>query len=280
MFDWDDLRHFAALAEEGSLSAAARRLGVEHATVARRVSALERAAGAKLVDRRTGRYALTPMGESLAAHAHRMQDEAFAAERALAGSAGQAVEVSLSAPPMISALLVAPRLAALRRAHPHLTLRLLGDVRSVSLARREADMAVRLTRPDDASLVGRKVATIRYGLYASRDYLAARDAGGYEFIAFDQSLDHVPQQALLKEIAGNRPIVLRTNDLAAQWIAAQNNVGIAALPTFAGEKAGLVELAGGRQIERDAWLVYHRDLRGAPAVAALSAFVAECMAAA
>ena len=275
MLDWDDLRHFAALADEGSLSAAARRLGVEHATVARRVSALEAAAGAKLVDRRSGRYVLTPAGEALAAHAHRMQDEAFAAERALrVGSQDLAVELSLSAPPMISILLIAPRLAELRRLHPHLRLRLLGDVRNVSLSRLDADMAVRLVRPDDPSLVGRRLASIRYALYATAEYLAAHAEADWEFIAFDQSLDHVAQQAMLKEIAGSRPIVIRTNELMAQLAAVRCHAGIAALPAFAGD--GLVEVSG-RAIERDVWLIYHRDLRGTPAITAVSAFVGECM---
>jgi DNA-binding transcriptional LysR family regulator len=77
MFDWDDLRHFAALADAGSLSAAARRLRVEHATVARRVAALEATAGVKLVDRRSGRYVLTPDGQRVADHARRIENEAF-----------------------------------------------------------------------------------------------------------------------------------------------------------------------------------------------------------
>lgn len=279
MLDWDDLRHFTALADDGSLSAAARRLRVEHATVARRIAALEASVGAKLVDRRGGRYVLTAEGQRVADHARRMQAEALGIERALrAGRDDGPVEVSVSAPPLFATHLIAPRLAGLRREHPRLHLRLLGESRTVSLPRGEADIAVRLSRPADTTLVGRKVGSVTYRLYGSQAYLASRRPEGFEFIAFDESLDGAPHQVWLKTVAGERPIVFRTNDLGIQCAAALGGVGVAALPTFVGDAAGLA-LADpeGRSSMRDVWLAFHRDLRDDPAVAAVAAFLAECL---
>jgi len=279
MFDWDDLRHFTALADNGSLSAAARRLGVEHATVARRIAALEEAVGARLVDRRGGRYVLTAEGERVADHARRMQAEALDIERALrAGRDDAEMEVSVSAPPLIAAHLIAPHLAALRERQPRLRLHLLGESRTVSLARGEADLVLRLARPSDATLIARRLGSVAYRLYASKAYLDARRPEAFEFIAFDESLDNAPHQVWLKAVAGDRPIRLRTNDLAIQCAAAQGGAGVAALPSFVGDAAGL-ELALPDEAAkiREIWLAFHRDLRDSPAVAAVAAFLADCI---
>lgn len=279
MLDWDDLRHFIALADEGSLSAAARRLRVEHATVARRIAALETSVGVKLVDRRAGRYALTPDGERVAESARRMEAEAFAIERAVhARRELVSIEVSVSAPPVIVSRLIAPHLVALRQAHPHIRMRLLAESRTVSLPRREADLALRLTRPSDLSLVARKLGSVTYRLYGSAEYLGGRKEEDYEFIAFDESLDSAPHQVWLKELAGKRPIVLRTNDMAAQCAAAEAHMGIAALPSFLGEATGLQQAdPANRSIVRDIWLTYHEDLRDNAAIVTVAAFLAECM---
>lgn len=278
MFDWDDLRHFAALADTGSLSAAARRLRVEHATVARRVAALEAAAGVKLVDRRSGRYVLTADGQRVADHARRIENEALALERALLSRQSDfATEVSISAPPQIAVSLITPRLAELKQDHPELRLRLLGESRTVSLPRREADIAIRLTRPSDATLMARKVGVMPYGLYASRDYIASRSEPDFEFVAFDESLDESPHQLWLKKHAGTRPIVFRSNELAILIAAAKADMGVAALPAFAAQEAHLqrVETPDGF-LKRDVWITYHQDMRDNPAVATTAGFLAKC----
>lgn len=280
MLDWDNLRHFLALADDGSLSAAARRLRVEHATVARRVAALESEVGVKLVDRRAGRYALTPDGRRVADYARRMENEAFSIERLLrAAQDNLAAEMTITAPPLIASHLIAPRLAMLRRDHPNLRLRLLGDSRTVSLPRREADIALRLSRPDDAALVSRRIGSMTYRLYASAAYLRRRAKADYEFIAFDESLDHVAQQSWLNGLLAGRPVVLRSNDLAVQSAAAQAGVGIAALPDFLGAEAGLrqAEPALG-PVTRDVWLTYHEDMRGSPGLVVLTDFLVRCLA--
>ncbi|WP_374468463.1 LysR family transcriptional regulator [Ferrovibrio sp.] len=280
MLDWDDLRHFLALADDGSLSAAARRLRVEHATVARRVAALESATGVKLVDRRAGRYVLTPDGRRVADYARRMESEAFSIERLLRAAQNDlAAEMTITAPPLIASHLIAPRIALLRRDHPNLRLRLLGDSRTLSLPRREADIALRLNRPDDAALMIRKIGSMTYRLYGSATYLKKRAKADYEFIAFDESLDHVPQQSWLNGLLAGRPVVLRSNDLAVQHAAALAGVGIAALPDFLGTSTGLRQADPAHGVTtRDVWLTYHEDMRDSPGIPVLTDFLAGCLA--
>ncbi len=279
MLDWDDLRFFVALADEGSLSAAARRLKVDHATVARRIAALEARVNARLVDRRPRRYLLTAEGARIADHARRMEAEVFALERGtMPADAAQTVEISVSAPPMIASTLVAPRITAFQAEHPHIRFRLLAEARHVSLIRREADVALRLSRPTDPTLVIRKAGTMRYRLYATRSYVESRAPEDYGFIAFDEALRDTPQQLWMKEIAGVREIMLSTNDLAVQCAAAATGLGIAVLPDFLGELYGLCPVGDAAEhIDRDAFVTYHADLRNNRPVTAVAGFLATCL---
>lgn len=281
MFEWDDLRHFAAFARDGSLSAAARRLGVDHATVARRIQALEAALGMKLVDRRPRAHVLTTAGLRIAERAQRMEDEAFAVARAVrALNAEPTGIVSVSAPPAMSNAVIAPRLMELQQRHPGIRVHLIGEKRTASLARREADLAVRLSRPEEAALVARKVGTIGFGVYGSPGYLAARPRDARGFIAYDESQDELPQQRWLAATAGGRPVVLRASELESQRTAARTGLGLAVLPHFlAGDDPGLVCVdEEGVPAPREIWLAVHRDLRRAPPVRAVMAFLAECLA--
>lgn len=279
MNDWEDLRHFAALARDKSLSAAARRLGVDHATVARRVAALEESLQLKLVDRRPRAYVLTADGERIALLAARMEEEAFAVERAAGASqAGLSGTVTISAPPGIANTLIAPRLGELLRHHPGLAVHLIGEKRAASLSRREADVAVRLSRPAENSLVARKVGSMTFALYASPEYLAQHTPAQYGFIAYDESMNGSPQQQWLTAVAGARPIIARINDLDGHRAAARAGVGVTALPQQMGEgdaQLRRVEVKG-KPVTREVWLAVHRDMRRAPPVRAALDFLAGC----
>jgi DNA-binding transcriptional LysR family regulator len=280
--DWQDLRHFAALAREGSLSAAARRLNVDHATVARRVAALETALGLKLVDRRARTYALTAEGRRIATIAERMEATAFELDRAARGAQpGLAGSVTVTSPPTLAATLIAPRLAALYAAHPGIRVKLIGEKRSASLSRREADIAVRLSRPEEKSLIARRVGRLDFALFASPAYLDSRAPADYAFIAYDDPMDQAPQQAWLRAFAQGRPVVLRASDLEVQREAARGGIGIAALPRFFGETdPGLRRIeTGARALSREIWLAVHKDLRRAPLVRAAMEFLVGCFAA-
>ncbi|WP_316190691.1 LysR family transcriptional regulator [Bradyrhizobium sp. SZCCHNS2096] len=280
MLDWTDLCHFITLAREGTLSAAARVLGVDHVTVARRIAALERATRLKLVDRRARLYVLTEDGRRLAAAAAPMEDAAYAVERAIkATRPGLVGEVSISAPPSLANAMIAPKLIDLRRQHPGITIKLIGEKRTASLNRREADVALRLSRPADAALVARRIGSFGFSLYGAPGYLRETPPSALSFIAYDASMDEAPQQQWLKSIAGQRAIVLLTSDLENQAAAARAGVGLAALPHFLGDPdPQLVRHDSGRsEVSREIWLVVHRDLSRAPLVRAVMQFLVSCV---
>ncbi len=278
MFDWEDLRHFVALAEAGTLSGAARRLRVDHATVGRRVASLEGALGIRLIDRLPRRCVLTEAGQRIAALAGEIGEQTHAIERAARGFQAPAVvgRVTLSAPPIFASHFLAPRLAPLRQQHPLLRLVLSGEAASVSLGRQEADLAIRLGRPQERSSVVRRLGAMRFDLYAAQHYRALDKPNGWEFIAYSPMLDHLPQQQWLRKIAGERPVVFEAGDLASQHAAVRSGVGVAALPRFlAANDTGLVRLAAETPAPvRELWLVVHADLRRAPAIRAVMDFVA------
>lgn len=280
MFDWDDMRHFIALAEAGTLSGAARSLKVDHATVARHIMGLERALGETLVDRFSKRWRLTDAGRDVARMAEGMQAQAHAVERAVRGrQAGSPAMVTISAPPALASCFLAPRFAELRSRRPDLELSLLGGQALASLSRQEADIAVRLSQPTEGSSVARRIGRVVYGLYAAPAY-PQKPPNEWQFIAYDASLDHVPEQEWLRTVADGRRIVFRSNDLASQLAAARAGIGIAVLPRFLAEGDAQVATlpVKGMPFSRDVYLVVHADMQRSPAVRAVMTFIVEIIA--
>jgi DNA-binding transcriptional LysR family regulator len=146
------------------------------------------------------------------------------------------------------------------------------------LSRREADVAVRLTRPEEKSLVARRVGRVDFAFYAAPAYLDVTAPADYAFIAYDDPMEQSPQQIWLRRFARGRPVVLRASDLEVQREAAKAGIGIAALPRFFAEpEAGLRRLeSGGKSPSREIWLAVHKDLRRAPLVRAALDFLAGC----
>ncbi|WP_319005068.1 LysR family transcriptional regulator [Acuticoccus sediminis] len=267
--DWENLRHFRGFVATGSLSGAARALGVEHATVARRIAALEAQLALKLVDRRGRRLTLTPDGARIAALAKTMEADAAAISRAAAGSRSElSGEVTISAPPALAAARLVAPLAALRRQHPALAIRLIGEPRSAALALREADIAIRLSRPEAGELTIRKVGVMAFALYATRAYLDDTPEAAWTFIGYDAPLEAAPQQVRLREIAGGRPIAFAASTAEIQFAAARAGAGVAMLPDFlAGDDPALVRVGTEADVfRRDIWLAVHSDMTSAATV--------------
>ena len=280
MMNWDDLRFFAALAEEGSLAAAGRRLQVDHVTVARRVASLEERSGLKLVDRRSKKTVLTPVGLRIADHARRMQDEAFSVERAVLSSRGElAGEITVSVPPLLAMEWITPNLGAFFDTHPGINLTIRSEARIASLNRREGDIAMRLSRPTDETLVARRVGSVRYRIFASWDYLSRVPMEQRRYVLFDEDFRELPHQVWLRSIVGeNLRVVLRSNDLSLQAESVATGAGVAVLPDFVGASRGLAEADPERRhFDREVWLAWHEDLRGQPAIAAVVDFLAGCV---
>ena len=269
MTDWENLRHFAALAQAGTLSGAARQLHVEHATVARRIAALEAELNLKLVDRRGRRLSLTVDGERIAAVVEDMARGAQAVDRAAEGSRSElAGSVTVSAPPTFAAAMLARPLVALRKQHPGIKICILGETRSASLDRREADIAIRLGRPADDNLIVVKLTEISFQLYGSPAYLSQTSPENWVFIGYDESMDAAPQQAALVKQMAARSICFRASTLEIQHALVRESGGVAMLPDFmAGNDATLILAASDQQLTmRDVWLVLHPDMKGSAVI--------------
>jgi DNA-binding transcriptional LysR family regulator len=277
MVDWEDIRHFLAVAQNGTLSGAARNLKVDHATVSRRLAALEVALDVRLVDRLPRSCRLTTIGRQVFERAVEMEAGAHGISRlAKAAHAPLVGRVTLSAPPVLVTHLLAEHLARFRAEYPDIRLAVPAQGQQVSLRHREADVAVRLVRPDEAGNVGRKIGKMPFGLYAHQSYAHLAAPGRWQFIAFDQTYADMPQQRWLLGIAGDRPVACELNHISEHLIAARAGVGVAGLPCFLGDRDhGLVRIHEGvPSFSRDIWLIVHRDLRKTPAVRAVMDFVA------
>jgi DNA-binding transcriptional LysR family regulator len=195
--DWQDLRVFLALGRHGSLSAAARALGVNHATIARRLHSLEDSLGEKLVERRPEGFVLTLAGTHTLAVASDMDSASRTLGRAGPGGAPKGL-VRVNAPPALTHGYLLAKLSEMAATYPGLDIDLATDVRSISLERHEADIAVRLGRPDDGDVIAKPVTTIAYGFYATAE-MCARLAAGEEpaFIGFDEADAHLPEAVWL-----------------------------------------------------------------------------------
>lgn len=275
MADWEDIRHFLAVAQTGTLSGAARSLKVDHATVSRRLAALEATLDVRLVDRLPRSCRLTTIGRQVFERAVEMESGAHGIARlAKAAYAPLVGRVTLSAPPVLVTHLLAEHLARFRAEYPEIRLSLSAQGQQVSLSRREADIAVRLVRPSEAGSVTRKLGTMVFGLYAHRGYAHLAEPRRWQFIAFDQSFADMPQQRWLLGIAGDRSVACELNHIGEHLIAVRAGVGVAGLPCFLGDRdRDLIRIHEGvPSFARDIWLVVHRDLRKNPAARAAMDF--------
>jgi DNA-binding transcriptional LysR family regulator len=254
-------------------------LGVEHSTVARRVSALEARLGLRLFDRLPKSWSLTTEGEGLFTCALRIEEQALAFSRASMGYGSLRGTVRISAPPVFASHFVVPHLARLRQRWPDITIELIGEARQANLYRREADLALRLSRPEEPGLVAKPLAEMRYGLYGAAAW-AERAPELWEFVGYDELLRETPQQRWLEQVAAGRPFSLRSNDLGALHQACRAGLGLAALPHFlARNDDALVAFPQypctvGRQV----WMVSHPDVRRSPRVKVVAELLAQLIA--
>jgi len=281
--DWGNLRFFLEMARSGSLSKAARKLAVDRNTVARRVTTLEAELGLSLFERGPLGWTRTKAGHELADLASRVEQDvlalalhAGASDRNLTGS------VRLTTTMHLSAYLLVPALPALRARHPGLVLEIAADQRNFDLTRREADLALRMGRPQDPGLVTRKLSGIQFRFYASKALVGARrtvDLVEDPFVGYEESLVRTPQERWLAKVAPGRRVVFRCNSTASLAAAARAGVGVALLPCFVAEaEPGLVVLDGPAPPDHELWLLVHGELRRSPPVRAVIEWVDELVA--
>lgn len=281
--NWDDVRIFLAVARAGQILGAAKRLGLNHATVSRRVAALEESLNARLFRRLTTGSELTAAGEHFLAVAERMEGEMIAARAEIAGEGSDVSgTVRIGAPDGFGVAYLAPRLGELTERHPTLSVQLVPVPRSFSLSRREADIAITVERPTEGRLVASKLVDYTLGLYASKAYLDAHGAparvedlekhrlvGYVSDLLMSQSLDYAT------EIWSRWNAGFQISSALGQTAAVRSGAGIGILHTFVARAFDdLVPLAITPPIRRAYWLVYHESVRPLRRVQAVSAFIA------
>jgi DNA-binding transcriptional LysR family regulator len=280
--NWDDIRIFLAVARSGQILAAARRLGVNHATVARRLTALEDSLRTKLFDRSTSGCLLTDKGEQLLVNAERMEAEMLAAQAHIADTnVSISGTVRIGAPDGFGVAFLAPRLGELSKIYPDITVQLVPVPRSFSLSRREADIAITVDRPEHGRLVARKLVDYSLGLYASKSYLdsygrpgSAVDLKTHQLIGYVDDLVYSPSLNYAAEISRDWPAHFEIASALGQTAAVRAGAGIGILHTFiAKEDPGLEQVLPDRVINRAYWTVSHESTRPLRHVSAVLDFI-------
>jgi len=260
---WDDLRIFLAVARAGSISGAAKRLDVQHSTVSRRLRALEERLGARLLERRKSGYVLTDAGEELRVSASRMELEFLRIEGALSSQDCRlAGELHVSAINNMASSVLMPMFASFSKRHPEIRLHVEVSNRYVSLAERQADVAIRLTNTPLETLIGVRVTTVASTVYGERAYLRAlRAAGGEpEWLGVECCGFHKSWTQTACPEYEHRFFV---DDTLLTVAALRQGLGLAYLPCFMGD--GVAELerfcVPDPDLDLGLWLLFHPDLR-------------------
>ncbi len=264
--EWSDLRIFLAVAREGTLGAAARKLGQSQLTMGRRLRALEAAIGQVLFQRTGEGFVLTDEGAAVLAHAERIEEEALAVERRLAGQDRRLDGMlRISSSDWFGVHLLAPVLAEFATLQPRVVVELLTDARLYSLPRREADMVFRITPFDEPEVVSRRLLHIPYGVYLKAGSAPPRagDGTGTPLITMDTAFGGMPDAVWLKRVLPNAHVVSRSNNRDIQARLCALGAGVAVLPRPLGDAlAGVARIdLGEAPPGRDTWVGYHRDLR-------------------
>jgi DNA-binding transcriptional LysR family regulator len=263
--DWDDLRFLLAVAKSGTLSAAAKELKVEHTTVSRRLKRLETALARPLFVVDSAGYRLTAFGKAAARRAAAMDDHARSIAETPRGDERFAGPIRLTTARALASGYLLPRLLEFAKAHPGIELTLLADARVLSLARREADIAVRLGRPEDSDLIGSRVADIEYAYFCSPAIAErVRDGAPFAFVDYEIGNDGREAGWIAQRHPGAR-FALRSNNQLLQADAVRDGVGVGLLPKYLARD--LVRLPWTpTPPKREIWVMTRRDLADVPRV--------------
>ncbi|MEI2736980.1 MAG: LysR family transcriptional regulator [Rhodoblastus sp.] len=283
MLDWDNARIFLAVARTGQMLGAARKLGLDHATVSRRIATLESALGVKLIERRTNGCALTATGETFLGAAERIETEMLRAQAALSGAdVAVSGNVRVGAPDGFGTFVLARHLASLMDEHPGLNVQLVPLPRAFSLAKREADIAVTIDRPVEGRLTVKKLTDYSLSLFASRDFLErhpalakgdlenARVVSYVPDLLFSSALDYLGELGLAEnprfECAG----------MLGQIEAVRAGAGVGVLHDYAVRNLpDLVRVLPEKRVTRTYWIVTHDDVRDLARVRLVHDFVSD-----
>lgn len=279
---WDDTRTFLAVARHGTLSGAAAELHLGIATLSRRIERLEQALQLPLFVRQQSGYRLTEEGAGLVAKAEALEVAAAAFTTGVSMQAQMTGRVRLATAENLATELILPALPEFRRQYPGIILELVTDISTVNLHRRDADLAIRMVKPERGHVTLRRIGTLGYGLYGSVDYVAQRkpspDAGGYDsdaFITWGEMQSHLPAAQWSERILQGREPALTTTSVSTQVAAVKAGLGMAVLPHFVARNAELVCVTSELGIDQPIYLVIQTDLTQSKRVRAVADFLVE-----
>jgi len=277
--NWDDLRLFLAVARTGSISGAAKHLGVQHSTVSRRMRQLEEKLGTRLIERKKSGYELTQAGENVKQAANRIECEVLAVDGALSGK-----DTNLVGPLRVTAInnmastVLMPMFASFNETHPQVELHIIVTNNDASLSQREADVAIRLTNTPTDTLIGKRMVTVASTIYGSRSYLEQLGKQDVEpkWIGVECCNFH---KTWTKQSRGQQPHNFYSDDTLLTLAAIREGLGISFLPCFMGDTDPLLE----RYCEPDPshnlglWILLHPDLKRTARVLAFRKYMANAI---
>jgi DNA-binding transcriptional LysR family regulator len=283
--NWDDIRIFLAVARQGGLTSAAQNLGINHTTVARRLTGLETALHTRLVNRTPTGVTLTPAGQSFLLHAERIEIEAQRAEQRVYAADGTiSGKVRLATREGVGAWLICPRVAELKRRHPALNLDLVSEARTISLLKRDADITISLQYPSQNRVVVQKLTDYRLGLYASPGYLreygpidTIEELNNRDVVWYVEDFVDIEEQRYMQRIVANARAGFRATNILAQYAALVSGMGVGIIPVYqASQDPNLVRVLADQVEEmRTYWLSVHPDAQDLPNVRAVIDFILE-----
>ena len=278
MLSWDDFRYVKAIADTRSLSGAAQELSVNHSTVFRRLAQIESGLGSRLFERSRGGYALTPCGEEMVRLAERMGEDIVAFERQVTGhDLRPSGELRVTTNDAALIYLMTDIFAAFRKAYPEISLDVVVANQALNLSKRDADVAIRATERPPETLIGRRVASISWAVFAASDkapqsFDPASDGRDAEWIGFGDNLANLKAAKWLKDHAGR--IVYRINTVLGLAEATAAGMGLGLVPCFMGSSnASLTRITPPlADVVEGLWLLTHADLRATARVRAFMDF--------
>lgn len=269
-----------AVARAGTLSGAAERMGLGLATVSRRIERLEAAVGQPLFLRQQSGYRLTEDGTEMIERAEEMEAAALSLTSGLQRDATVSGTVRLATAENFATELILPELGRFRAKHPQLILDIVTDIATVNLHRRDADIALRMVKPERGNVSLQRLGTLGYGLYGTPDIIAARtlatDAGGFDaddFIGWSDAYAHLPAAQWVERVLKGRAPAITTTSVATQLVACVSGLGLAVLPHFLARPRGLTSLDSDLGIDQSIWLVTQSDLAQSRRVCAVADFL-------